>query len=64
MWHDLLVALTLTLVIEGLVPFLSPQYFKKSLLRFSEMDESSIRVIGLLSMLLGAMLLYLVKSLV
>ena len=64
MWHDLLVALTLTLVVEGLVPFLSPQYFKKSLLKFSEMDESSIRVIGLLSMLLGTVLLYLIKSLV
>lgn len=62
MWHDLLVALTLTLVIEGLVPFLSPQHFKKSLLKFSEMNDGSIRTIGLLSMVFGTMLLYLVNS--
>jgi len=61
MWHDLLVALALVLVIEGIWPFLRPDGLRRALLLMANQDEHSLRVAGLVSMLLGVGLLYLVK---
>ncbi len=61
MWHDLLVASALMLVIEGVWPFLSPDGFKRSLLMVSQSADSLVRYGGLLSMIAGVVLLYLVN---
>lgn len=61
MWHDLLVAVALMLVLEGVFPFLSPGGFKNSLRLISQMDDPSIRFGGLACMILGVLLLYLVN---
>lgn len=61
MWHDLLVAVALMLVIEGLLPFLNPQGFKQVLLMVTQSDDRLIRYGGLFSMLGGVVLLYLVN---
>ena len=61
MWDDLLVALSLMLVIEGLMPFLNPRGLRETLRMVSELDDSTLRVIGLLSMVLGVVMLYLVR---
>ena len=61
MWHDLLVAVSLMLVIEGLLPFLSPSGFKDALLMISQSDDQVIRYGGLISMLGGVLMLYLVN---
>ena len=60
MWHDLLAALALVLVIEGIMPFLNPGMMRKLLRTMSEMDDHSLRVSGLVSMALGVAMLYLV----
>jgi uncharacterized protein YjeT (DUF2065 family) len=61
MWDDLWAALALMLVIEGIVPFLSPDTMRRMLAAMLQMDNRSIRVAGLISMLVGVGLLYWVR---
>jgi uncharacterized protein len=61
MWHDLLVALALMLVLEGIWPFLSPNNMRKILLIVIQNDNRSMRLSGLVSMVSGVILLYLVN---
>lgn len=61
MFNDLLSALALMLVVEGILPFLSPNALRRTLLTLGQMDDRSLRVIGLVSMLSGVLLLYLVR---
>lgn len=60
MWQDLLVAIALLLVIEGAMPFLSPEALRRALLLISQMNDNVLRFTGLTSMLLGVVLLYLI----
>jgi len=61
MWNELLVALALLFVIEGIWPFLSPRGFRQALLNVASQDDRSLRMLGLVSMVLGVALLYLVN---
>lgn len=61
MWHDLLSAVALLLVIEGIMPFLSPGGLRHMLLSMSQMDDRTLRIAGLVSMLVGSGMLYLVR---
>ncbi len=61
MWDDLLAAIALVLVLEGILPFLNPQGLRKKLLTVSQMDDRTLRWIGLASMTVGVGLLYLVR---
>ena len=57
-WHDLLTALALLLIVEGLLPFASPQRLKKVYKAMMETPESNLRLIGLASIVAGLILLY------
>jgi uncharacterized protein YjeT (DUF2065 family) len=61
-WSDLAAAFALYLVIEGMLPFLSPQRMKRAMATFSEMPEGQLRVAGLAAMVSGLLLLWLVRS--
>ncbi len=61
MWQDLLAALALVLVIEGLLPFINPAGFRRSLLMVSQLDDSGLRFAGLTAMIAGCLLLYAVR---
>ena len=61
MWHDLAVALCLLLVIEGLLPSISPGTWKRMVLALSEVPERQIRMAGLIFMFAGAFILYLIN---
>jgi uncharacterized protein len=60
MWHDLLAALALVMVIEGVLPFLNPNAMRNIMRTMSAMDDRSLRISGLVSMALGVVMLYLV----
>jgi len=60
-WDDLLAALALVLVIEGIVPFLNPQSLRKMLVMVAQLDDRTLRVTGLISMLCGVLMLYMVR---
>ena len=53
----LLGALALMLVIEGLLPFLSPALWRQMFARVLAMSDGQIRFVGLSSMLAGALML-------
>jgi len=58
LWNILLAALALMLVVEGLLPFLSPKSWRSVFERATRMTDGQIRFLGLTSMIAGlAMLL-------
>lgn len=58
MWDALLGALALMLVFEGLLPFLSPQRWRSVFEQATKLSDGQLRFIGLTSMLLGVLLLF------
>ena len=60
-WNDLLAAFALYLILEGLIPFFSPQSFRNVMQNLVEMKDSTLRNVGLGSMVAGVVLLYLVR---
>ena len=61
-WSDLLAALAIVCVIEGVMPFVNPAGMKRRLNRMASMEEREMRIVGLVSMLVGAASLYLGRS--
>lgn len=59
--NDFLSALALVMVIEGIVPFLAPKRLKETLIMMLNMKDSTLRGIGLGSMLVGLLLLSLIR---
>ncbi len=59
MWQNLADAIALMLVIEGILPFVNPAALRRVMVQMVGMDDRSLRIAGLTSMLLGVALLYL-----
>lgn len=59
-WQVLPVAIALLFVLEGLLPFLSPNRWRAMLVIAQQWDERAIRLLGLGSMVFGLAILYLV----
>ena len=53
MWNILLAALALMLVIEGVLPFISPAAWRSVFERATRMSDGQIRFLGLTSMIAG-----------
>lgn len=60
-WTDLLSAFALMLVFEGIMPFISPKGWRNTMLQASQLPDKALRNIGLTSMVIGAVLLYLMR---
>jgi len=60
-WNELWVALALMLVLEGVLPFLNPGAVRRLMVAMSQVDDNSLRWSGLISMLAGLAILYLVR---
>jgi hypothetical protein len=58
---DLLAALGLFLVLEGMAPFVNPQGVKRAFARLLEVRDRELRIAGLGSMLVGIIILFLVR---
>jgi hypothetical protein len=61
MWHELLAAFGLMLVLEGILPFLNPGALRQTLLRMARLEDRILRIAGLASMGLGLLVLYLFR---
>ena len=57
MGSTLVAALGLMLVVEGLMPLVSPVQLREAMLRISAMRDGLIRLIGLAAMVVGLVLL-------
>lgn len=60
-WQQLWIALSLVLVIEGIVPFLYPKRWRRLVAQMATVDDKTMRIIGLISMLSGLGLLLIVS---
>ena len=60
-WADLLAAVALYLVLEGVLPFLNPQAMKRVLTTMATFSDRQLRLWGLASMGAGMLLLYWVR---
>ena len=58
MGNDLLTALALVLIIEGLLPGIAPSAWMKMMRDAAKMGPQGIRIAGIASMLSGALLLF------
>lgn len=58
---ELLSAFALMLVLEGMLPFASPRQLRRSLLQLADMSDRVLRIGGLVCMLAGIVLLYLIR---
>jgi uncharacterized protein len=59
-WQVFPIAIALVFIIEGLLPFISPNHWRTMLAMAAQMNDSMIRNIGLGSMLAGVFILYVV----
>ncbi|WP_220811561.1 DUF2065 domain-containing protein [Pseudomonas paralcaligenes] len=59
MWQELGIAFCLMLVLEGILPFLYPQRWRRAVTQLAQLPDRRLRLMGLISMLLGTALLYL-----
>ena len=60
-FHELLIAFCLFLVIEGVMPFLFPHRWRLLVERLATIHDKTLRISGLLCMLIGLGLLYLLQ---
>jgi hypothetical protein len=58
MGSDLLTALALVLIIEGLLPGIAPSLWMRVMHDAAKLGQQGIRVAGIISMLTGALLLF------
>lgn len=61
MWREIGIAFSLMLVIEGIIPFLYPARWRQLVATLAEIDNTTLRLVGLGSMVAGLVLLYLVN---
>jgi uncharacterized protein YjeT (DUF2065 family) len=61
LWNELAVALCMVLVIEGILPFLSPRSWRTVAELARRVDDLTVRMLGLSSMVVGTTLLYFVR---
>lgn len=60
-WRELAIAFCLMLVIEGIVPFLYPQRWRLMVAKLAITDDKMLRIFGLISMLVGTAVLYMIQ---
>lgn len=61
MLHPLLIAVGLVFILEGATPFLAPRLWRRAMQQMFIQSDRSIRVFGLVSMLIGLVFLYLIR---
>ena len=57
---ELWIGLAFLLLFEGLIPFISPQFFKKAVSQLEDLGEGLVRVMGFILLMAGALILYLI----
>ena len=50
------------LIIEGMLPFISPKKYRQMVAEISQLGDNQIRNIGLVVMIIGVLVLFLVRG--
>ncbi len=62
MWHSLIIAFALMLILEGLLPFLFPAHWKETFRRMIQLKDGQIRFFGISSIVTGLILFFVFQS--
>ena len=60
-WTELLTAVALVFVIEGLLPFIAPNRYKQLVAQIVSLPEGSLRMFGLTAISVGVVLLTILR---
>jgi hypothetical protein len=61
MWQDILTAFALYLIIEGMIPFVGPDLFRRTVARMAQLDDNHLRATGVAIMAAGLLMLFIVR---
>jgi uncharacterized protein YjeT (DUF2065 family) len=61
-WADLLAGLAFFLIFEGLLPFASPQGWRRGIAALAQLDDRQLRTFALVMVVAGLTLLFSVRS--
>ena len=62
MWQDILTAFALYLILEGMIPFVSPSRFRRTVEQIAKLGDNNVRMAGLVAMAAGLIMLFIVRS--
>jgi uncharacterized protein YjeT (DUF2065 family) len=60
-WQEILTAIALVLVIEGMLPFIGPGRYRQLVAQIARLGDNQLRTFGLTSMIAGLLLLFFVR---
>ena len=63
MWSILVTAMGLLCVFEGILPFLSPNFWRRMMQQMIIQSDRTLRIMGLISMLIGLALVCIARDL-
>ncbi|MEK9941173.1 MAG: DUF2065 domain-containing protein [Arenicellales bacterium] len=61
-WQDLFAALALVLIIEGIIPFVSPARYRRLADALKVLGDRQLRIAGLATVVIGLALLTIVRA--
>jgi uncharacterized protein YjeT (DUF2065 family) len=61
-WADLFAGLAFYLILEGLLPFATPQGWRRGLAALAKLDDRQLRSFGLVVVVAGLVLLFTVRA--
>ena len=61
-WTEILTAVALLLIIEGMLPFVGPNRYKQLVAQIAQLSDNQLRIFGLSIMITGLFLLFLVRG--
>jgi uncharacterized protein YjeT (DUF2065 family) len=62
MWVEILTAVALVLVIEGLLPFAAPSRYRQMVAEIVRLGDNHIRTVGLVLIVVGLVMLFVVRQ--
>ncbi len=60
-WTEILTAVSLVLIIEGMLPFMRPGRYKQLVAQIVRLSDNQLRIFGLSAMIAGLLLLFIVR---
>jgi uncharacterized protein YjeT (DUF2065 family) len=61
-WTEILTALALVLIIEGMVPFVGPRKYRQIVAQMALLSDNHLRTVGLVVMIAGVVLLFVIRG--
>jgi hypothetical protein len=61
-WKEILTAVALVFIIEGMLPFIGPKRYRQLVAQIVRLSDNQIRTFGLTAMITGLVVLFVVRN--